>query len=1051
MKSNSNAVGIDKVIVDELSDISNRRGEVPGALDRPWEVECHAKKLFGISLSGGGIRSATFSLGVLQGLAEKELLPKADYLSTVSGGGYIGAWLQGVLHRDTAGFEKLKREVPEYASKDPISFLRKYSNYLAPRVGLSLDAIVIPVIWFRNTMLNQTIIVSAFAALFLLLSSPGSAIHQIAVINSLCFSWIAMLIAGLLGAVAVSAIGYNLKKITKREFAKAQETAFQPGKGTEWVGKLVVLPLVFGVMFLLFALISWPKPLQSLLAVLSKRGQASLLEQVSAILFPWIFLALLLWVLLTLLQWGGGFVECFVQRSKPRWLARLHLIWMPLLSALFTWTLFVAVTVHLGSGGLVSAQHDQYMIAVGPPLYLLVLHFGIALQIGLMGRDFPDSTREWLARAGALTLSVAAVWAGLFAIAVFAPFWLAKLWLISGKGLFSAAGAWIVSTLMSVLAGKSAKTNGEDEHGPNRSASLEYVARYGPFVAITGFLVLVAFGVQVLLRNSLLRASGPFLGRFVGGYWDSFPISYASWQSLLTFFAIAVAVFVLLSLRVDINEFSLHHFYKNRLVRCYMGASAGTDRKPDPFTGFDPQDDIALEKLQCNASPPLVRAPYPILNATLTVTEGSELATQERKAVPWIFTPRYSGFIPAPSEANKSAKQLSENGFVISSEILGGGVHLGTAMGISGAALNPNSGSHTAPQTAFLLTLFNVRLGWWVGNPRNLTSYRRSGPLFSLWWLTRELFGFADERSAYLNLSDGGNFENLGLYELVRRRCHFVIAVDAEEDADYKFGSLGGAVRKCRADFGVEIDIDPRPVRPENGHSHSHCVVGRIRYPEPGSSPGWLLYVKASLTGDEPADVQEYQRSATEFPQQSTLNQFFSESQFESYRRLGLHISRTVIDRKEPEDLEELFSRLAVRWELAPPAPEGVFVHHAETYSKLMHALMDSPDLENLDAAVVEHLPETTHVDKVHRKAFFFYLDLLQFMENVFFDLNFTSAHAWNHPANAGWKKLFEYWAGQESLKDVWKAQKLNYSASFRYFFDDLRNADVTPPEGRRV
>jgi hypothetical protein len=116
-----------------------------------------------------------------------------------------------------------------------------------------------------------------------------------------------------------------------------------------------------------------------------------------------------------------------------------------------------------------------------------------------------------------------------------------------------------------------------------------------------------------------------------------------------------------------------------------------------------------------------------------------------------------------------------------------------------------------------------------------------------------------------------------------------------------------------------------------------------------------------------------------------------------------------------------------------------------------MHVLMDSPDLENLDGDVVEHLPETAHVDKAHRRAFFFYLDLLQFMENVFFDLNFSSAPAWNHPANAGWKKLFEYWAGQESLKAVWKAQKPNYSASFRNFFDDLGNVDVAPPEGRRM
>jgi hypothetical protein len=645
---------------------------------------------------------------------------------------------------------------------------------------------------------------------------------------------------------------------------------------------------------------------------------------------------------------------------------------------------------------------------------------------------------------------VAAIWAGLFAIAVFAPFWVAKLWLDSGTGLFSAAGAWVLSTLMSVLAGKSVKTKGVEEGAPSYSVVIEYVARYGPFIAIAGFLVLIASAVQLSLRHSLWREPGSFLGRFVGNYWHSFPKSPDSYNFPLAILAIAVAIFVVLSLRLDINEFSLHHFYKNRLVRCYMGASAGAARRPDPFTGFDPKDDVLLDDLKC-VGPPPIRAPYPILNATLTVTEGSELATQERKAVPWIFTPRFSGFIPPPSKANESARELSEEGYVPSSEILGGGVHLGTAMGISGAALNPNGGFHTAPQTAFLLTLFNVRLGWWIGNPRNLTAYRRPGPLFALWWLIRELFGFADERSKYLNLSDGGNFENLGLYELVRRRSHFVIAVDAEEDPAYRFGSLGGAVRKCRADFGVEIEIDPSPIQPKTGQSHAHCVVGRIHYPEPNSPPGWLLYVKASLTGDEPADVQQYHCSAPQFPQQSTLNQFFSESEFESYRRLGLHILRSVIDRNDLQDLEELFVRLSVRWEVAPAAPAAAFVHHAEAYANLMRALATSPDLQALDAGIIKDFPETAREGGEQRQAFFFYLDLLQFMENVFFDLNFHSAHAWDHPANEGWKTLFEYWATQESLKIVWNGQKQNYSASFRNFFDDLGRENVSPGGSRRT
>ena len=134
----------------------------------------------------------------------------------------------------------------------------------------------------------------------------------------------------------------------------------------------------------------------------------------------------------------------------------------------------------------------------------------------------------------------------------------------------------------------------------------------------------------------------------------------------------------------------------------------------------------------------------------------------------------------------------------------------------------------------------------------------------------------------------------------MRRRCRYIIAIDAEQDTEYRFESLGGAVRKCRADFGIEIEIDPRPITPQSKFSRTHCVVGRINYKTEGKT-GWLLYLKASITGDEPADVEEYRRENPEFPQQSTADQFFSESQFESYRRLGLHVARTAFDHFGPK------------------------------------------------------------------------------------------------------------------------------------------------------
>jgi hypothetical protein len=119
----------------------------------------------------------------------------------------------------------------------------------------------------------------------------------------------------------------------------------------------------------------------------------------------------------------------------------------------------------------------------------------------------------------------------------------------------------------------------------------------------------------------------------------------------------------------------------------------------------------------------------------------------------------------------------------------------------------------------------------------------------------------------------------------------------------------------------VEIDIDPRPITPGSQQSSAHCALGRIVYPEQGAEPGLLLYLKSSITGDEPADVEEYRRKNPEFPQQPTLDQFFSESQFEAYRELGFHVCQSVLDGLEPEaGIDELFKKLSDPRNLKPAA-----------------------------------------------------------------------------------------------------------------------------------
>jgi len=205
--------------------------------------------------------------------------------------------------------------------------------------------------------------------------------------------------------------------------------------------------------------------------------------------------------------------------------------------------------------------------------------------------------------------------------------------------------------------------------------------------------------------------------------------------------------------------------------------------------------------------------PFPIFCATLNLTTGEDLATQERKGTSFAFTPLLSGYSVGWTDGEPDGK-VSYNGYVPTDKYAyrGGGIHLDSAVAISGAALNPNQGYNSNPALAFLMTFFNVRLGWWISNPRKTDVWPatsgRSTPAFGLSYLFRELFGAVGDDAPYVNLSDGGHFENMGLYELVRRRCTYIFVCDAEEDSEMQFGGMGGAITKCRADFGAEIDLD---------------------------------------------------------------------------------------------------------------------------------------------------------------------------------------------------------------------------------------------------
>ncbi|HYF37642.1 MAG TPA: hypothetical protein VD994_20240, partial [Prosthecobacter sp.] len=370
-------------------------------------------------------------------------------------------------------------------------------------------------------------------------------------------------------------------------------------------------------------------------------------------------------------------------------------------------------------------------------------------------------------------------------------------------------------------------------------------------------------------------------------------------------------------------------------------------------------------------------------------------------------------------------------------------------------------------------TIFNARLGWWVPNPAK-SLWVRIAPkgLGFFQYLCAELFGTATSQSEFVYLSDGGHFENLGIYELVRRRCRFIIAVDGEEDGLYAFHGLGTAIRRCRVDFDAEIDINVEDIRPTGamGLSRCHCAVGRIKYPARGGlaeSEGVLLYLKSSLTGDEGTDVQQYKAADPAFPHQSTGDQFFSESQFESYRTLGFHVAREAMEKlfhggslKNVSDgafIDTVTKELKAHWYRPLRAPTETFVSHTQALDDLWADLAESgrpaclaeltlPNWESFVAGVAPSqrpVPAASFPEdpEEQRQVYAFCQRLIQLMENVYLDMNLRADG--DHPDNSGWIALFRHWMGHPIVRRAWEHSQQTFGQRFGTFWKDLESAEA--------
>lgn len=913
-------------------------------------------QLVGCGLSGGGIRSATFSLGVFQGLARQPgLLGKIDFLSTVSGGGYFGAFLGRLFSRDyidgssdvedvlqakhSARAEAKGGEQEERKAKFKprvLGFLRENARYLSPN-GAG-DEILAGAAVLRN-LVSIHFVLSVFCLTFFLAVQALRIAAESAVVGN-----------------------YRLDPALT--------------VGNFWGSPLLILPVSA------FALAVFPLGWAYWLIRPERRS----LDHGTATITPWASLALVVVLALWLMppSWGPAL----------RWVATAVFV-VSVATLLWrgaVWMTYRSRTKELATQKLKSQESeskDPQIQALETQLYL--------------NRWIPNRLALWLSWALVVTFA-------LLALALIDSLGQSLYVLLVRHGLVKwLAGFFSALTLLGGYGRKIAAFFSKGPTGERPSASLNLLAGVAALILVGGILVSLdtlshaiawrfqepadtpaapsspathKVTAQVQVDRATLppmsvnvTAEGDLAGREKPNVTD--PDRQKRRDQRLAPTLIALIAGFLLSILIGqtwsfLNKSSFHPMYSDRLTRAYLGASnearleADSPSLTEPVKGDD-------EDLAGYWPPPENKGTFlHLINVTIneTIDGRSQIQQQDRKGLGMALGPcglsagvqhhMLLSFgepknvdpvgVPVtifPSEGYKVFDYQDQR-------FAGEPLPLGSWVGISGAAFSTGIGMRTSLGLSLLCGLGNVRLGrWWdsginrdkAGGKLGLNLEKFLGRVFPVqaYLLDEFLARFPGTARRHWYLSDGGHFENMGGYELVRRRLDRIVIVDGEQDDGYGFEGLANLIRKARLDFGAEIEfLDENQLDGElkgdvrrefgtlqqlrrgkwqedkdtpaskgrrgkllevdpAGHSLAHVAMARITYSSPaGPRESRLLYIKPTLTGDEPEDLIEYHKNHPAFPHESTLDQFFDEAQWESYRRLGQHIAEKLFGPASP-------------------------------------------------------------------------------------------------------------------------------------------------------
>ncbi len=756
----------------------------------------------GLALSGGGIRSATFNLGVLQALAQAGILKEIDYLSTVSGGGYTGSLLGRLYHSAAAGSTKNSPaatavEVETVLASDAapvLRWLRDNGRYLAPR-GLK-DRLFAFVIYFRNLV----------------------TIHV------------------LLGVTLLAAfLGWATLRICLPALLHSPEDSFPfaylpdgHGLSPAWIPAL----LFVGVLFSL----SWTYWMH-------RASRFMAWEQR--------ILALLV----------ATFAILALYQQLPYYLAKI--------AERLPGGLLLAAFV-IGSGAVVAS-----------------LGVGIGLDSNLPA--IRNRISSWMRMV--LTALIACA---LFALLDDAAY---RAFLLLGKAETqrnTLIGAGLTGALLAVL--RSLAQGFAVQHEETRRTGTGRWVNVMTNILGVALLVLVAFGwafaTEAYVWSSVSRGAVPT---------DWLPV-----------FCTALLLFLLVLFagrNLDVlNLSSLHNFYAARLARAYLGPGNRFRNLPlspvpvrpteqlVPVSRVEAGDDIAWT----DYAPHRLGGPLHLINVNVNQTRYSAAGDFQPDRKGWNLAIGPAGF-------NLGHIRWQPPGWTGAEAM-----RLGQWMAISGAAFTTGAGPRTGLGFSALLGLLGVRLGYWwhAGNPTRTNGLPAPHMLKALW---QEITGaFNPDRISHWYLSDGGHFENTAAYELMRRGIKRIVLADCGADPRYEFDDLANLSLKVRIDFGVELcffgkedldqiwsgntdvrDLFTEPESMSNRYGPA-LMLATIRYPN-DPDPGWLIVIKPRLPAQPPSDLAHYAGSEQEFPQQSTLDQFYSEAQWESVHKLGRLLGEQLV------------------------------------------------------------------------------------------------------------------------------------------------------------